>query len=252
MCALVLKRLLNQGIVVQTLYSKDYEVSKLYSTHIPAKFFCLIVEGCMAVKVGKDGLIFESRSFSHFGAQALMNALEETPPEYRPDFSAWPSTDCLVVIITQQQYRAAHKASKFERERSNSQSHPAGDIIHSSESKDVFSTEWAKAETSDLLEVSKSQGVGGLASIGRYLSKHSDTGGKGKLKQEDRHQNGSQDHRKLLSSSSSSSSAMELQEMGQNLQEQVFEFERTPNLHGSSRFRTSPESGSAQGASTDV
>ena len=266
----MLKRLLNQQIVVQKLRSKDYESSSvmLYSMNIPAKFFCLIVEGCMAVKVGKDGLIFESRSFSHFGAQALLNALKDPPPEYRSDYSAWPSTDCLVVIITQQQYRAAHKASKFEREK---QTHSVSSVeISVVESKDFFTTEWAKAETSDLMEVTKSKGIGGLGSIGRYLSRSTshDRNLKSRVKQEE---SSSQihctDHRRLLSSSSnegasSASSPIELQEMGQSLheaREPVFEYDVTPNFSGgvgdrnlSGRFRTSPESSNGKATSTEV
>ena len=219
----------------------------------------------MEVKVGKDGLIFESRSFFHFGMQALMNTQEDPTPEYRPDFSAWPSTDCMVVIITQQQYRAACKASAFEKERSSYQNRSSSSGgIQPVESKDYFTAEWAKAETSDFLEVSKSKGTGGLASIGRYLSRSTsqDPSGKAKVKKpaaspiEDM----PQDQRRLLSMSSNeevSFTSMELQEMGQN-QEQVVELNSSPFFNGSGhqnwsrRLRTSPESSSVQGASTQV
>jgi len=260
----VLKRLLGQTIVVQTLYSKDYETAKLYTIDVPAKFFCLILEGCMEVKVGKDGLIFESRSFFHFGMQALLNTLENPIPDYRPDFSAWPSKDCLVVIITQQQYRAARKASTFEKERSSYQTRQSGSgEIQPVESKDYFTAEWAKAETSDFLEVSKSKGTGGLASIGRYLSRSTsqDPGGRAKVKPTaSSSESMPQDQRRLLSMSSNeevSFTSMELQEMGEN-QEPVVELNSSPLFNGSGRqnwsrrFRTSPESSSVQGASTQV
>jgi len=198
-----LKKLLNLPSVVQILQSKDYVTSKLYTVNIPTKFFCLIVEGCMEVKVGKDNLIFESHSFSHFGSQALMNVLEEPPlPEYRPDFSAWPSTNCLVVIITQQQYRTAYRASQSDRERSGAPSNPP--ITAEPQlvtSKDVFTVNWATAETLDAKEDSRSKHKSGLASVTRYLSRNKSGKNKtGNSKHGVRpYQNGCSDQHRLLS-----------------------------------------------------
>lgn len=101
----------------------------------------------MEVKIGQDGLIFESRSFSYFGAQVLMLAIEENPSlEYKPDFTARPAADCVVIIITQQQYMAARKASVFEEEKTGHDSDTGGgDEGDEQNGNDVFS-EWTKAE----------------------------------------------------------------------------------------------------------
>lgn len=37
----------------------------------PADFFLLILEGRVEVTIGREGLVFESGPFSHFGSQAL-------------------------------------------------------------------------------------------------------------------------------------------------------------------------------------
>ena len=215
MSEIELKKLLNLPSVVQILQSTDYETTKLYTVNTPVKFFCLIVEGCMEVKVGKDNLVFESHSFSHFGSQTLMNVLEEPPlSEYRPDFSAWPSTNCLVVIIAQQQYRAAHQASQSDRGRSGALSNPSitaePQLVHS---KDVFTVDWVTAETLDAQEDSRAKRKSGLASVTRYLSRKTGKNKTGNLKHGVLpYQNGYSDQHRLLSGDDDSSVDDEMEE----------------------------------------
>ncbi len=191
-----LKQLLNLPSVVQRLQAKDYGTTKLYRENTPAKFFCLIIEGSMSVEVGKDGLIFESHSFSHFGSQTLLNTVGENSPEYTPDFNTWPATDCLVVIINQQQYKSSYDASKLEQKSfklSNSRK---------VQSESIFAAESANCETADLREVSQSK-RGGLASIGKYLARKSSRSKNGRSTNGELDlMNGYTDHQRLLSSSS--------------------------------------------------
>lgn len=201
----------------------------------------------MEVKIGDDDLIFESRSFSHFGAQALLNTLQDPPPAYRPDFSAWPVTDCLVVIITQQQYLAVHKASTFEKRRFSFESKGGGrggggegGGMSTLEPNDVFSHEWAKAETSDSLEASISKGPGGLGPISKFLSRNSLRSNHKKLSKDMK----SVDQVQLLSSNDSSlpSSPVEVPS------EPILHYDTSPGGMEHRRswpktFRTSNESG---------
>ncbi len=145
----------------------------MYTSGNPADFFCLILEGCMEVEVGKDGLIFESHSFSHFGAQALTYAREEISMEYKPDFTARPVSDCVVVLITKRQYMAARKASVFGGGKTILNTPPGGSgdgggAADGGISKDVFKDEWAKAETTDSQAKSS-----GLDSIKKFLYRYS-------------------------------------------------------------------------------
>lgn len=139
----MLKRLLKKNIVrhisIDDAKKKDLTLFKAGS---PANYFVLILEGCVRVKIGKDDLEFESRSFSHFGAQALLNALDSTdhPKLYTPDFTVCPATDCLVLVITCRQYLAAHNATTFEKENQNTLA---------SSKPDVFTEEWEMAESGD-------------------------------------------------------------------------------------------------------
>ena len=238
----VLKRLLSKQIIVQTLFHKNYSPdSTFYKVGSLTKFFFLILEGRMAVKIGNDDLIFECCSFSHFGAQALLNTLQpEQVLDYQPDFSAWPATDCLVVIITQQQYIATYKASKFEKAKklsvvSKEKGEKDGRI--SAEPNDVFSDEWSKAESSDLIAVSKSDGTSGLAPISKFLSKSLVHGDRSSYLGKTSKERKSSDQIELLSSNNSSpfTSMIELQDLGPVQAQsckQILHSEDMPDLEG--------------------
>lgn len=148
MSSLVLKRLLTQQNIVSNISFEEYKRKNqtIYSVDCPAHFFCLILEGCVEVQIGKDGMKFESRSFSYFGAQALIFAEES---EYRPDFTARPLSDCLVITITQSQYAAARKASIFEGGKNTPNAGGSdGDAGGSSGSRnDALGAEWSKADS---------------------------------------------------------------------------------------------------------
>lgn len=181
----VLKRLLDQDIV--RLLSVDdfkHDDHALYSAGSPASFFTLIIEGCVQVVIGSDGMEFQSRSFSYFGTQALLSAMENSQAEYIPDYTVRPTTDCLVVIITQRQYIAARNATLFGQEKRSigdgEDSDDEGDggetskrTVHQDgpEKSDFFKQEWEIAETHDLESslVSKS----GLTPIARLFKKKS-------------------------------------------------------------------------------
>ena len=243
----VLQRLLTQQIIFP-ICSRDYKSKGInfYTTGRLTKFFFFILEGRMEVKIGNDGLIFETRSYTHFGAQALLNTLHKPVPEYRPDFSAWPVTDCQVVIITQQQYIAICKASLFEKRKhlvESKRKEVEGEM--SAEANDVFNDEWAKAESCDLLEVSRSDGSGGLGPISRFLSKSSSHG-------EHKHINNpfkdrkTSDQARLLSNSGSfvPPSPVELQDMQQSREHTAHsdDIEMDVEKNWSRTFRTNPES----------
>ena len=169
----VLKRLLMQQNIVQKISCEEYKQKNLtlYSAGCPANFFCLVLEGCVEVEIGKDKLKFESRAFSYFGAQVLIIARDSPGSEYRADFTAQPLSDCLVIIITQAQYMAARKASMFDGGKIGNSLHPpdagggAGTLGGSR--NDVFSTEWAKAGSVNL---STSQTKGPFLQLG-FLSR---------------------------------------------------------------------------------
>lgn len=116
MSSQVLKRLLIQKTIVKNVSCEEYKAKNLalYTSGIPANYFCLILEGCVEVEIGNDGLKFESRAYSYFGAQALNYARQSPELEYRPDFTACPITDCLIITVTQGQYMTARRASMFD------------------------------------------------------------------------------------------------------------------------------------------
>lgn len=159
----VLKRLLDQDIV-RLLSAEDFKPNDnaLYSAGSPASFFTLIIEGCVQVIVGNDGMEFQSRSFSYFGTQALLNTTENPQAEYIPDYTVRPTVDCLVVIITQRQYTAARNATLFGQEQRNvgndedsDKEEEGGDSLRTFGEggvgkSDVFKQEWERAATHDL------------------------------------------------------------------------------------------------------
>ena len=160
----MLKRLLKKNIVRNISVDEDKKKDfTLFRAGSPSSYFTLILEGCVHVTIGKDNLDFESRSFSHFGAQALLNALEssEDPKPYIPDFTVRPATDCQVVIITRRQYLAAHKATIFEQENQDAAA------PRTPNKPDVFTKEWEMAEFGDRENYSMS----GLSPITKFLHK---------------------------------------------------------------------------------
>ena len=204
----VLKRLLDQDIV-RLLSREDYarDDHALYSAGSPASFFTLIVEGCVQVTIGSDGMEFQSRSFSYFGTQALLNTLEDPPAEYIPVYTVRPTMDCLVVIITQRQYIAARNATLFGKEKKlESDGSEGGDAgegsgalyqtvdCRSVDKADVFKQEWEMAETHDLQNSLTSKS--GLTPIARLFKKKSNS-----------KQNANSDRRGLLTMNSSESEA---------------------------------------------
>ena len=203
----VLKRLLDQDIV-RLLSHDDYigDDHALYSAGSPASFFTLIVEGCVQVTIGSDGMDFQSRSFSYFGTQALLNTLEDPPAEYIPDYTVRPTMDCLVVIITQRQYTAARNATLFGKEKKVEDDGDAGEGGEGSgalqrtgdhrslDKADVFKQEWEMAETHDLQNSLTSKS--GLTPIAKLFKKKSNS-----------KQNAKSDRRCLLTMSSSESEA---------------------------------------------
>ena len=170
----ILKRLLMQQNIVQNISCEEYSRKDLalYSAGRPVTFFCLILEGCVEVEIGKDKLKFEGRAFSYFGDQALTVARDSPGSEYRADFTVRPIVDCILVIISQAQYMAACRASVFEGEKASTFNPPdpgGGGSVPGGGKNDVFGAEWAKAET---LNVSNSRSKGSFFQLG-FLSKGS-------------------------------------------------------------------------------
>lgn len=198
MSTTVLKRLLVQKSLVQKISFEDYKRKNrtIYSAGSPANFFCLVLEGCVQVVIGNEGLKFESRSFSYFGAQAMVNARQVPPPDYKPDFTARPLSDCLLVVISQSQYLAARRASVFEEGRNSAfgpftgpsgrngglRTSGFGDRLDTTPGGgggqgDFFSTEWAKASTENLETITETspnhQTM--FSPIDKYLGRHSES-----------------------------------------------------------------------------
>lgn len=120
----------------------------------------------MEVEIGKDKLKFESRAFSYFGAKALNFARDSQGPDYKADFTARPLSDCLLVIITHGQYMAARRASVFEGGKTESLNPPdpgGSSGVAGGTKKDIFSTEWAKAE---MLNLNTSHSKGSFFKLG--------------------------------------------------------------------------------------
>ena len=259
---------------MRLLSVEDFKESDhaLYCAGSPASFFTLIVEGCVQVTIGSDGMEFQSRSFSYFGTQALLNTLEDSQAEYIPDYTVRLTMDCLVIIITQRQYIAARNASLFGKEKrsvgdnwGDSDDDEKGrgggggtfgrtfDDNKSDAKSDIFKQEWEIAETHDL-ETSLTT-RSGLTPIARLFKKKSHT-----------RPNAKSDRRGLLTLSSTESEAGSSDSSGGgrggDIQVQIsIDEERELVVHsssagvpmvnidrgvaggGSNQFRTSPGSG---------
>ena len=154
----VLKRLLTKNVVRKISLEESINTNfQLYTAGKEASFFTLILEGCMEVQIGKDGLTFDSKAFTFFGAQALMESAV-----YIPDYTVRPRADSTVIIITKRQYSAAREATQFEGERAGA-SAEAGAVEQPK--RDVFAKEWELAEDRDIQD---SQSAG-LSSITKFL-----------------------------------------------------------------------------------
>ena len=129
----ILKKLLKQEIVKVMTYDEDAP-QYLYNIGKPSNMFVLVIEGTVQVEIGHDRLQFPSSSFSHFGSRALMMVTEGDSQEYVPDFSVEIKSDCRLLVVTQMQYRAAYRATQFERKCKKPSS--------SQENIDPFKTEW--------------------------------------------------------------------------------------------------------------
>lgn len=113
----ILKLLLDQDVVRRyTLEETQTRSHFLYRANVPATVFTLVLEGHVEVQVGRDGLKFEAGPFHHFGVQALEIA-GKGDEDYVPDFTVRPVSECLVLIITCQQYLNAHKATMFQKSK---------------------------------------------------------------------------------------------------------------------------------------
>lgn len=132
----ILKKLLQQEVVKSMIYDEDNR-QFLYTIGKPSNMFVLVIEGSVLVEVGHDKLQFTSRSFSHFGSHALMLVTEGDNLEYTPDFSVEIKSDCRLLVVTQMQYRAAYRATRFERKRKKMPSSQSDQ-----DSSDPFKTEW--------------------------------------------------------------------------------------------------------------
>lgn len=144
----------------------------LYREGTPANYFTLVLEGCLNVSIGSEGMKFEARGFYHFGEKCLLDTIEgfdttvsDVPP-YIPDFTVHPVTDSLVLIITRRCYLAAYHTSLLEKEAQPTAA--VGSQAPQQLNGDVFTEKWQAAENSDL-QVCLVGGGGGLVSITRLL-----------------------------------------------------------------------------------
>ncbi|GAB6023167.1 hypothetical protein CHUAL_007992 [Chamberlinius hualienensis] len=73
----VLKRLLKHDIYAQTK-SKPESPTYLYECGKQADYFILILEGRVNVTIGKESLLFQCGPFAYFGAQILVQTIDDT------------------------------------------------------------------------------------------------------------------------------------------------------------------------------
>lgn len=114
----ILRRLLNQDIVhrftLEEVQARNYT---LYRAGVPTSSFTLVIEGHVEVEVGRDGMKFEAGPFHYFGVEALKG-----DSEYVPDFTVRPTSDCLILVITSNQYSKACKATEFRQTKEHESS----------------------------------------------------------------------------------------------------------------------------------
>lgn len=160
-------------ITVEESRERDFG---LYNAGVPANYFTLVLEGCLSVSIGSEGMVFEARAFYHFGEKCLLDAVECSTatateiPTYVPDFTVRPVTDCLVLIVTRRRYLAAYHTSLLEQESQQHAAAAAGRVVACPPQEingDVFTEKWRAAESTDLQ--SSLAGGEGLSSITRLL-----------------------------------------------------------------------------------
>ncbi|GAV01715.1 hypothetical protein RvY_12378 [Ramazzottius varieornatus] len=149
----ILKRLIRHPEVARMIRRKpgDAEPSFIFQAGRPADYFVLILEGRVEVKIGFEGLVFESGPFTHFGVTSLavsqdeLQALTHTPfPSlarqsqpgvsrlnlergngptglFVPDFTVYAITDVLFLRIKRCHYIAAIRATKLEDQEKSGQ-----------------------------------------------------------------------------------------------------------------------------------
>lgn len=152
----VLKKLLQKDIA-RDIAQQDAESGDLYlyKSGVVANYFVLLLEGCVEVTIGREGMSFEGRAFSYYGHQVLVDAYGGTGSQYHPDFSVRPLTACVILIVTFNQYVAALKATSFELERRGSAPGGGGPLPPTAggatptSATDHFLSEWQKAVSED-------------------------------------------------------------------------------------------------------
>ncbi|OQV26089.1 Metal transporter CNNM2 [Hypsibius exemplaris] len=89
----ILHRLIHHGEVARLIRRKptDVDPAYIFQAGRPADYFVLILEGRVEVKVGFEGLIFESGPFTYFGVSALAIPPDELALLSRVPFPALPS-----------------------------------------------------------------------------------------------------------------------------------------------------------------
>lgn len=132
----ILKKLIQQEVVKFMTFDEN-NPQFLYTIGKPSNMFALVIEGTVQVEIGHEKLQFPSRSFSHFGSRALMMVIDGDSLEYIPDFSVEIMSDCRLLVVTQMQYRAAYRATRFERKRRKTPPSQSDQ-----ENTDPFKTEW--------------------------------------------------------------------------------------------------------------
>lgn len=142
----ILRRLLNQDIYrhikIKTKGKNDPSMF-IYQQAKPVDFFVLILEGRVEVTVGKESLIFEGGSFTHFGLQALVQSIGIDSPQnlitqsqnqvmgslqslnvdsvlrttFIPDYSVKALSDVVYVLIKRSLFMAAKRATLMEQSK---------------------------------------------------------------------------------------------------------------------------------------
>lgn len=89
----ILHRLIRHPEVARMIRRRpnDVEPTYIFQAGRPTDFFILILEGRVEVKIGFEGLVFESGPFTYFGATALAITQEEVVQLEKAPFPAMPS-----------------------------------------------------------------------------------------------------------------------------------------------------------------
>ncbi|XP_071089703.1 metal transporter CNNM4-like [Haliotis cracherodii] len=143
----VLKRLLQQNIVVNLTFTEDdSEKNYLYRAGIECDYFILILQGHADVYVGKESVAFEAGPFSYFGTGALIFKERQLVPPvqesvdykkepYTPDFTIKAKSFVQYLRIRRSHYIAARHTSMMVRKQHE----------HVQNEEEHFKKEWHKA-----------------------------------------------------------------------------------------------------------